>query len=234
MLPKKSRHPEKAVQQPSRRTQRRSSREGKWILPKRDIVIFDVGGVLLDWNPRHLYRKLFPGDEAAMEDFLGTVCTAAWNRGQDAGRPCADGCALLKREYPEKAALIDAYYDRFAEMIPGPVEGSIDILAELHARDIPLYFLSNHSAETWRYSLGRFPFSSWFAGGIVSGEHGVLKPDPAIYRLLLDRYAIDPYRAVFIDDSALNAEGGRSLGIHGIHFTSAPALRAELAALGLL
>jgi 2-haloacid dehalogenase len=201
---------------------------------RREIVIFDVGGVLLDWNPRHLYRKLFPGDEASMEDFLATVCTAEWNRGQDAGRRCADACALLKAEYPGKAALIDAYYDRFDEMIPGPIEGSLEILTELRTRNTPLYYLSNHSAETWRHSLGRFPFSSWFAGGIVSGDHGVLKPDPEIYRLLVDRYAIDPRRAVFIDDVAVNAEGGRPLGIHGIHFTGAPALRAELAALGLL
>jgi 2-haloacid dehalogenase len=203
-------------------------------LPRRDIVIFDVGGVLLDWNPRHLYRKLFPGDDAAMEDFLATVCTAEWNRGQDAGRLCAEACALLKAEHPGKAALIDAYYDRFAEMIPGPIEGSLEILTGLHARNTPLYFLSNHSAETWRHSLGRFPFYLWFAGGIVSGEHGVLKPDLAIYRLLLDRYGIDPHRAVFIDDVALNAKGAQAVGIHGIHFTSAPALRAELTALGLL
>lgn len=201
---------------------------------RRDIVIFDVGGVLLDWNPRHLYRKLFPGDEAAMEAFLATVCTAEWNRGQDAGRLCADASALLKAEHPDKAALIDAYYDRFAEMVPGPIEGSLEILTELHTRDTPLYYLSNHSAETWRHSLGRFPFCSWFAGGIVSGEHGVLKPDPAIYRLLLDRYAIDPHRAVFIDDVAVNAEGGRPLGIHGIHFSNASALRSELETLELL
>jgi len=203
-------------------------------LPRRDIVIFDVGGVLLDWNPRHLYRKLFADDDAAMEDFLATVCTAEWNRGQDAGRLCAEAGALLKAEHPDKAALIDAYYDRFAEMIPGPIAGSVEILSELHARGTPLYYLSNHSAETWRHSLGRFPFCSWFAGGIVSGEHGVLKPDPAIYQLLLDRYGVDPHRAVFIDDVAANAHGGRPLGIHGIHFTSAPALRRELVVLGLL
>ncbi|HWB50575.1 MAG TPA: HAD family phosphatase [Stellaceae bacterium] len=203
-------------------------------MPRRDTVIFDVGGVLLDWNPRHLYRKLFPGDEAAMEEFLATVCTGEWNRRQDAGRRCAEACALLKAAHPGKAALIDAYYDRFAEMIPGPIEGSRAILAELDARGTPLYFLTNHSAETWPVSLPRFPFFAWFAGGIVSADHRILKPDPAIYRLLLDRYGIDPRRAVFIDDVAANAQGAQAVGIHGIHFTSPDALRAELVELGLL
>ncbi len=201
---------------------------------QRDIVIFDVGGVLLDWNPRHLYRKLFAGDEAAMEEFLATACTGEWNGRQDAGRLCADATALLTAAHPDKAPLIDAYYARFAEMMPGPVDGSPAILSELHARGTPLYYLSNHSAETWPVSLPRFPFFAWFKGGILSGNHRVLKPDPAIYRLLLDRYAIDPQRAVFIDDVAANAEGASRLGIHGIHFTGAAALRAELAGLGLL
>ena len=203
-------------------------------MPQRDIVIFDLGGVLLDWNPRHLYRKLFPGDDAAMEHFLATVCTNLWNRGQDAGRPVAEACALLKADHPDKAALIDAYYERFDEMIAGPIEGTVAILTELRQRGTPLYFLSNYSAETWRLAPGRFGFLAWFHGGIVSGQHGVIKPDPAIYRLLLDRCGIDPQRAIFIDDVAANAEAARSFGIHPIHFTGPDALRAELRALGLL
>src|SRR5437660_6146228 len=115
----------------------------------RDIVVFDLGGVLIDWNPRHLYRKLFAGDEAAMEHFLATVCTHEWNRGQDAGRSFAEGARLLKAEHPDKAELIDAYGARFAEMMSGPIDGSVAILAELHQRDTPLYGLSNWSAETW-------------------------------------------------------------------------------------
>jgi 2-haloacid dehalogenase len=203
-------------------------------VPQRDVVIFDLGGVLLDWNPRHLYRKLFQGDEAAMEHFLATVCNGAWNLQQDAGRSIAEACALLKADHPDKDHLIDAYYSRHLDMIVGPIAGSVAILAELPERGTPLYFLSNYSAETYPLALARYDFLSWFAGGIVSGEHGVVKPDLAIYRLLLDRHDIDPDRAVFIDDVAVNAEAARPFGIHPVHFQSAEGLRRELVELGLL
>lgn len=203
-------------------------------MPQRDIVIFDLGGVLLDWNPRHLYRTLFAGDEAAMEHFLATVCHGEWNRQQDAGRAVAEGCALLKAEYPDKDDLIDAYYGRHLDMIAGPIVGSVAILAELRERGTPLYFLSNYSVETYPLALARYDFLSWFKGGIVSGQHGIIKPDPAIYELLLSRFDIDPGRAIFIDDVAANAEAARPFGIHGIHFHSADALRAELTELELL
>jgi len=200
---------------------------------RRDIAIFDLGGVLLDWDPRHLYRKLF-ADEAAMEQFLARVCTQEWNRRQDAGRRVSEACAALKAEHPGHDALIDAYYARHLDMIAGAIAGTVEILAELRERGSPLYFLSNYSAETYPLALGRFDFLSWFAGGIVSGEHGIIKPDPAIYRLLLDRFAIDPARAVFIDDVAANAEAASAFGIRGIHFGSPPQLRAQLAELGML
>jgi 2-haloacid dehalogenase len=119
-------------------------------------------------------------------------------------------------------------------MIAGPIDGTVAILAELRERGTPLYFLSNYSAETYPLALGRYDFLSWFIGGIVSGEHGVIKPDPAIYRLLIDRHGIDPHRAVFIDDVAANTEAARPFGIHPIHFTSPDSLRTELAALELL
>ena len=201
---------------------------------QRDTVIFDLGGVLLDWNPRHLYRKLFPGDTAGMEHFLATVCSNEWNRCQDAGRLFTEGARLLKAEHPERAELIDAYHARFGEMIAGPIEGSVEILAELRDRGVPLYFLSNFSAETYPPALARFAFLRWFHGGIVSGEVGVIKPDPRIYALLLERCGIDPHRAVFIDDVAANADAARPFGIHGIRFENAAALRAELIELGLL
>ena len=203
-------------------------------MPQRNVVIFDLGGVLLDWNPRHLYRQLFPGDEAGMEQFLATVCTNDWNRQQDAGRPCAEAARLLKLEHPDKADLIDAYYTRHLDMIAGPIDGTVAVLTELRARATPLYFLSNYAAETYKLALKRFDFLSWFDGGIVSGEHGVIKPDPAIYALLLDRCGIDPHRAVFIDDVAANAEAARPFGIHPIHFREPDALRAALSELGLL
>ena len=203
-------------------------------MPQRDIVIFDLGGVLLDWNPRHLYRQLFAGDETAMEHFLDNICTTEWNRRQDAGRPCPEGAALLRAEHPDKAELIDAYYTRHLDMISGPIDGTVAILTELRQRGTPLYFLSNYAAETYPLALARFDFLSWFMGGIVSGHHGVIKPDPAIYALLIERCGIDPRRAVFIDDVAANAEAARPFGIHPIHFTSPEALRADLAGLGLL
>ena len=203
-------------------------------MPQRDTVIFDLGGVLLDWNPRHLYRQLFAGDETAMEHFLDNICTSEWNRRQDAGRPCPEAAALLKAEHPDKAELIDAYYTRHLDMIAGPIDGTVAILAKLRQRGTPLYFLSNYAAETYPLALERFDFLSWFMGGIVSGHHGVIKPDPAIYALLIERHRIDPHRAVFIDDVAANAEAAQPFGIHPIHFTGADALRAELAGLGLL
>ena len=202
--------------------------------PVRNVVVFDIGGVLIDWNPRHLYRKLFPGDEPAMEDFLANVCTHEWNRCHDAGRIFAEGARLLKLEHPDKAELIDAYGARFDEMMPGPIEGAVEILAELRDRDTPLYALSNFSAETFPPALERFDFLRWFCGMVISGEVGIIKPDPRIYEVMLARFAIDPHRAVYIDDVAANAEAARPFGIHGIHFTTPGALREELVRLALL
>jgi 2-haloacid dehalogenase len=200
----------------------------------RDTVIFDLGGVLIEWDPRHLYRKLFAGDEAAMEDFLATVCTHEWNREQDAGRRFAEGARLLKAKHPDKAELIDAYGARFGEMMPGPIHGSVTILAELRARGTPLYALTNFSAETYPAALARFDFLHWFRGVVVSGEIGALKPNPDIFHVLLDTYAIDPGRAVFIDDVPVNVAAATAMGIHGVLFTAPEALRTELVGLGLL
>ncbi len=200
----------------------------------RSIVVFDLGGVLIDWDPRHLYRKLFSGDEAAMEHFLATVCTHEWNRGQDAGRSFAEGARLLKREHPDKAELIDAYGARFDEMMAGPITGTVEILAELHRRGTPLYGLTNFSVETYPAAVVRFDFLGWFRGILVSGEVKAIKPDPRIYEILLEHFGIDPRSAVYIDDVAVNAEAARPFGIHSIHFTTPDALREELVRLALL
>jgi 2-haloacid dehalogenase len=157
----------------------------------RDIVVFDLGGVLIEWDPRHLYRKLFAGDEAAMEHFLANVCTYEWNRGQDAGRSFAEGARLLKADHPDKAELIDAYCARFDEMMPGPIAGSVKILGELKERGTPLYCLTNFSAETYPPTFERFEFLRWFNGILVSGQLGVIKPHPRIFELLIERFAID-------------------------------------------
>src|SRR5437667_8382126 len=200
----------------------------------RSIVVLDLGGVLIDWDPRHLYRKLFVGDESAMENFLSTVCTHEWNRCQDAGRSFAEGARVLKREHPEHAELIDAYGARFDEMISGPIAGTVEILAELRDRGTPLYGLTNWSAETYPAALKRFAFLRWFRGILVSGEVEVIKPDPRIFALLIERFAIEPQRTVYIDDVEANAAAALPFGIHAIHFTTPEKLREELVGLGLL
>ena len=201
---------------------------------RRRVVVFDLGGVLLEWNPRHLYRKLFAGDEAAMEAFLADVCSVAWNERQDAGRRFADAVDELMPRHADKRALIEAFGQRFGEMIPGPIAGTVAIFHELKRRNTPLYALSNWSSETFPPQRERFPFLAQFDGIVVSGDEGVIKPDPRIFRILFDRYAIAPHEAVFIDDNPANAAAASTLGVHGIHFRSPDALRTELAALGLL
>ena len=203
-------------------------------MPERSVAIFDLGGVLLDWNPRHLYRKLFGGDEAAMEHFLATVCTTEWNKRQDAGRSFAEATRELLPRHADKRELIEAWCERFGEMIPGAIDGAVDVLAELKRRAVPIYALTNWSAETFPAQRERFAFLSWFVGIVVSGAEGVIKPDPRIFRILCERYAIAPESAVFIDDVAQNAAAASALGIHGIHFESPQQLRHELMLLGLL
>jgi len=199
----------------------------------RRVVVFDLGGVLLDWDPRHLYRKLF-ADEASMEAFLANVCTVEWNERQDAGRPFAEAVAELAPAHPDKLHLINAWHERFGEMIPGAIEGTVDILRELKSRDVPVYALSNWSAETLPPCRPRFPFLDLFDGIVVSGEEGCMKPDERIFRILLDRYRLAAEETVFIDDNPNNARAASALGIHGIHFRSPSMLRGELAALGFM
>jgi len=200
----------------------------------RSIVVFDLGGVLIDWDPRHLYRKLFADDTAAMEDFLATVCTREWHRHHDAGRSFAEGARILKDQHPDKAALIDAFGARQDEMMAGPIAGTIEILEQLRDRGTPLYGLSNWPVEGFALARERFDFLGWFRGIVISGEIGAIKPQPRIYEALLERFAIDPRSAVFIDDVEVNAAAARPFGMHAIHFTDPTALRAELVALGLL
>jgi 2-haloacid dehalogenase len=203
-------------------------------MSKRTIAVFDFGGVLIDWDPRHLYRKIFGDDVAAMEHFLSNVCTPEWNLCQDAGRSFGEATAALACEHPEKVDLIAAWQSRFDETMRGPIEGAVEILAELRDRGVPLYGLTNWSAETFPIGLRRFEFLNWFQGVVVSGQEKMVKPDPRLFRLLLERYAIMPETAVFIDDNARNVAAATALGLHGIHFTNPTALRHELMAVGLL
>ena len=196
-------------------------------------VIFDLGGVLIDWNPRYLYRKLLD-DEAAVEHFLATVCTPAWNQQQDAGRPIAEAVAQLTAQWPQHAALIAAYYDRWIEMLGGPLQETVDVLAALRQRRVPLFALTNWSAETFPHALDRYDFLGWFQGIVVSGEEKIKKPDHRLYQVLLDRYSLAVPDTVFIDDSPANVAAAREMGLHGLHFSTAQTLRRDLEALDLL
>jgi 2-haloacid dehalogenase len=196
-------------------------------------VVFDLGGVLIDWDPRHLYRKLL-ADEAAVEEFLATVCTPEWNAEQDRGRPFAEGVAELVERHPVHAAAITAYHERWTEMLGGDIGGTVELLAELRATGVPLYALTNWSAETFGIARERFQFLSWFDGVLVSGEERMTKPDPAIFQLLLDRFGLDPQATFYVDDSPANVAAASELGLDAVRFTGPERLRRDLEARGLL
>ena len=197
-------------------------------------VVFDLGGVLIDWNPRYLYRQLFPGDEAAMEAFLAEVTTAEWNVQQDAGRPWEEAVEALAAEHPERRDLIAAYWLRWGEMLGGAIEPTVEILAQLRRTGIRLIALTNWSAETFPIARPRFAFLEWFEGIVVSGEVGVAKPDERIFRHLIERHALEPSSTLFIDDSEANVRTAASLGFRTIRFESPEQLRTHLVELGLL
>lgn len=198
-----------------------------------DTVVFDVGGVLLDWDPRYLYRKLID-DEAELEAFLATVVTAEWNAEQDRGRPVAEGIRILVERHPDRAELIEAFYGRHLETLAGQIDGSVLILDRLHSAHVRLYALTNYSAETFPLARAAYDFFDRFAGIVVSGEEGVAKPDHEIYRRLLTRYAVDPARAVYVDDVARNVDAALEVGFaDAVRFVDPPDLADRLAAHGL-
>jgi 2-haloacid dehalogenase len=190
-------------------------------------VVFDLGAVLIEWDPRHLYRSMF-ADEASMEEFLATVTTAEWNREQDRGRTLAEATAVLLAEHPEHADLIKAYYGRWDEMLGEPIAGTVDIARELKERGTRLLALTNWSAETFPRARHRLTFLDDFEDVLVSGTVGLVKPDPAIYQLLIDRHHVDPRQSVFIDDSLHNVEAAAHQGFDAIHFLSPEQLAHEL------
>jgi 2-haloacid dehalogenase len=201
-------------------------------MPRISTVVFDIGNVLIRWDPRNLYRRLIP-DETAMEEFLREVCTDAWNIEQDRGRTWAEAVAERVALFPEQEALIRAYDTGWHDMVPGTVEGSVEILEELDEAGVPLFAITNFSAEKFAEARTRFPFLGRFRDIVVSADERLLKPDPAIYQVLLRRQDIDPRRAVFIDDSPKNVAGAEAVGMTGLHFTSAADLRTRLRELGL-
>ena len=190
-------------------------------------VVFDVGGVLVDWDPRHLYRKVFDDDEA-METFLAEVCPWEWHHKHDAGVPFTESIPALSNAFPEHAPLIAMWESRYLEMIPDEIPGTVDVLRELHARGTRLLVLSNMPSETWAPLTAMFEWFDLFEGAVVSGDEKVVKPDPAIYRILIDRFGIDVADTAFVDDRQENVDAASALGLTGILFTDADSLRTRL------
>jgi 2-haloacid dehalogenase len=197
-------------------------------------VVFDIGGVLLDWDPRHFYRKLFGGDETAMEQFLTRVCSPQWHAAQDLGYGVAQACGELAARHRDQAELILAWAGHTEDMVAGSIAGSVAVLADLKQRGVSCYALSNMEAETFPLRLRKFGFLRWFDGYVISGLEGMAKPDPRIYRLLLQRYELLAVQTLFIDDKADNVAAARGVGMEAIRFESPPLLRAQLESAGLL
>ncbi len=200
-------------------------------------VVFDFGGVLFDWSPLHLYRKLI-ADDHERQWFLDNICTQAWNTEQDAGRPLAEATRTLIDQYPQHDTLIRAYYDRWPEMLRGPLPEGVAILKALHAVNMPLFGLTNWSAETFPYARANYPFLQCLRDIVVSGELKLIKPDPAIYHASLEQVRahlpdIQAGEVVFIDDVAGNVEAAIALGWQGIHHVSAERTAAQLRGLGV-
>lgn len=198
-----------------------------------EAVVFDIGGVLLDWNPRHLYRKLFD-DPEEMERFLAEVCTMTWHAEHDRGRAFAESAARLAADHPQQAELIWAWGRRSEEMVAGPIEATVAILAELRERGVRCFALTNMERETYPQRRERYPFLGWFEGTVVSSSEGYIKPDPRIFGVLLDRFGLIAQTTLLIDDNALNVDAARGAGMQAVRFCSAEKLRASLVELGLL
>jgi 2-haloacid dehalogenase len=195
-------------------------------------VVFDFGGVLLEWDPRYLYRKIFT-DPAEMEWFLANVCTSDWNVAQDKGRPWPVAEAEAIARHPKYAAQIRAFRARWHEMVPHAIQGTVDILEDLASRGVPLYAITNFAADTCREVRAKYPFFQHFEGIIVSGEVGFMKPDPAIFQRLASDYRLDLSSCLFIDDVPKNVDGARAAGMQAIRFENPEKLRADLASHGL-
>jgi 2-haloacid dehalogenase len=198
-----------------------------------EAVVFDIGGVLLDWNPRHLHRKLFRQPEA-MERFLDEICTLEWHDAHDRGVPVERSCAELAGRHPEYRELIWAGARRSEEMIAGPLRESVAVLRALRERAVPCYALTNMEAETYPLRRTRFDFLSWFDGTVVSAYEGMAKPDLEIFRRLLDRFGLTAETTVMIDDSDRNVDAASRVGMQTIRFTSGAELRVRLEKAGLL
>lgn len=203
-------------------------------MKKFDTIIFDLGGVLIDWNPAYVFRQVFDTEEE-MHYFFSEICTHDWNIQQDAGRPLEEATEILVAQFPDYEPHIRTYYGRWQEMLGGPIHETVEILEELHQREEhQLLALTNWSHETFPTALELYPFLQLFEGIVVSGVEKCIKPDPQIYNILINRYTVTPQRSLFIDDNAKNVEGAKNMGIEAIQFKSPQLLRDYLTAHNVL
>jgi 2-haloacid dehalogenase len=199
-----------------------------------NTVIFDLGGVLIDWSPMYVYRDYFESDEKR-DYFFQHICTPDWNEEQDAGRSIVEATQELIKKFPDWEQPIRDFYGRWTEMLNGPIPETVDIFRELkNSGKYKIYALTNWQADLFNIALVRYNFLHWFDGRVVSGEEKMRKPSPEFYQLLLNRYNVDPGKAVFIDDNLRNAEAAKHTGLTPVHFQSPAQLRAELEQLGVL
>ncbi|MDX9864117.1 MAG: HAD family phosphatase [Anaerolineaceae bacterium] len=201
---------------------------------RQPAIIFDLGGVLIDWQREHLYKKMFAGDQAGMQYFLDEVCSLEWNAQMDCGYPFARAIEERVALFPEYEDYIRAYWTRWEEMVPGQISGTVDILAALRQQGYPLAVLSNWSAETHARVYRKFEFLHWFDEVVISGREKLIKPDPAIFHLLLDRLGRPAEECLFIDDSETNVRAAGELGIETVLFTSSEQLCTELRKRGII
>lgn len=198
------------------------------------VVVFDLGRVLIDWDPRYMYRRHFGADEAAMEDFLSSVCTMEWHTRCDAGLPMAENVRELATRHPDKTPLIEAWDREWPAMFAGAIEGSVRLLERLDAKGVPLYAITNYPADKWAEGLAQFGFLARFRDILVSGIEKLAKPDPAIFELACRRFGIHPEASLFIDDNAANVASAARLGFTTHHFVNPDMLERDLERLRLL
>ena len=197
-----------------------------------NTIIFDFGGVLIDWNPRYMYRHEFE-ESSAMEDFLKTICTDDWNLQQDKGRSLAEGTRILQDKFPEHAVKIRLYYDQWEKMVKGDIPQNVHLLKTLKEK-YKLYGLTNWSAETFPIVFKRYAFFQLFDGIVVSGEEKLIKPDKKIFEIMLERYHLEAENALFIDDNIHNIQAAKEMGFATIHVQEKTDLERELHAMGLI
>ena len=199
-----------------------------------NTILFDLGGVLISWDPIIPYLKAFNGDEEKARWFIDHICTMDWNEEQDGGRTIAEANRTKIAEHPEHEELIRLYYGEWETMLTGTIEGTVEIFRQLKAKpELRIYAITNWSAETFPVARSRYDFLQWFEGISVSGELKMRKPFPEIYEYTLQKYNIRPEEAVFIDDNLKNVEAARALNIHAIHFQNPEQLEAALVQLGV-